>query len=85
MFFIPDSPLYLIHKGKEDAARKSLKWLRGSEYSGIEEEIAAIKAAEAERNEPDSSVHWGKFFLQQYILSLLVFALVLCFCNNSVE
>ena len=62
MFFIPDSPIYLIHKGKEDAARKSLKWLRGSEYSGIEEEIAAIKAADAERNEPGSSVTLGQIF-----------------------
>ena len=62
MFFIPDSPVHLIHKGKEDDARKSLKWLRGSEYSGIEKEIAAIKVTEAERNQPDSRVPLMQIF-----------------------
>ena len=31
MFFMPESPYYLVAKGKNDAALKSLQWLRGSE------------------------------------------------------
>ena len=31
MFFMPESPYYLVAKGKDDAALKSLQWLRGSE------------------------------------------------------
>jgi len=31
MFFMPESPYYLVAKGKDDAALKSLQWLTGSE------------------------------------------------------
>ena len=31
MFFMPESPYYLVAKGKNDQALKSLQWLRGSE------------------------------------------------------
>ena len=79
MIFIPDSPIYLIHKNKEDAARKSLKWLRGSEYSGIEEEISAIKTAEAERNNPGSSVSLGKIFSKAVYLKPLCISIGLMF------
>lgn len=30
--FMPETPSYLISKGKKEAAAKSLKWLRGDEY-----------------------------------------------------
>lgn len=30
--FMPETPSYLISKGKKEAAAKSLSWLRGSEY-----------------------------------------------------
>merc|ERR1719322_1885522 len=46
MFFVPDSPVFLVRKGKMEAAKKSLTWLRGSKYSGIDDEIAEIKKAE---------------------------------------
>ena len=39
MVFVPDSPVFLVHKGKMDAARKSIKWLRGSQYDGVEDEM----------------------------------------------
>ena len=48
MCFVPDSPRHLVHVGKEEAARKSLRWLRGSEYSAIEEELKALQNAEEE-------------------------------------
>ena len=38
---MPESPVFLLSKGKEKAARKSLQWLRGIEYD-IEEEIEQV-------------------------------------------
>ena len=32
MFFMPESPYYLISKDKMEDAKKSLTWLRGSDY-----------------------------------------------------
>ena len=32
MFFMPESPYFLITKGNLDGAEKSLSWLRGSNY-----------------------------------------------------
>lgn len=82
MFFIPDSPIFLIHKGKEEAARNSLKWLRGSEYSRLEEEISAIKNSEAERNAPGSSVSLGQIFSQAVYLKPLGICIGLMFLQQ---
>ena len=41
IFMIPESPVFLLAKGKEKGARKSLQWLRGSEYD-IAEEIEQV-------------------------------------------
>ena len=82
MLFIPDSPVYLIRQGKEDAARKSLKWLRGSEYSRIEEEISTIKNAEAERKDPGSSVSLGQIFSKAVYLKPFGICLALMFLQQ---
>lgn len=44
-FFMPDSPHYYIQKGQEDAAAKSLKFLRGKTMEGIQEELDSIKSS----------------------------------------
>lgn len=41
MFFMPDSPYYLISKGKEAEASKALQWLRGT--TEIKEELEDLK------------------------------------------
>ena len=41
VFFIPDSPYWLVEKGREEEARRSLIILRGSSYD-IEEEFSEI-------------------------------------------
>ncbi len=41
MFIMPESPYYLVTKGKEKEARKALQWLRGKQYN-IEEEYREI-------------------------------------------
>jgi hypothetical protein len=41
--FIPDSPRYLIEKGKIQSATQSLKWLRGVETSlDVDEELKDV-------------------------------------------
>lgn len=43
-FFMPDSPHYYIQKGDEDAAVKSLKYLRGKSTEGVQEELDLIRS-----------------------------------------
>ena len=76
MFFVPDSPVFLVRKGKMDEANKSLTWLRGKNYSGVEEEIAEIKKAEKERNAPESKVSISDIFTQAIYLK--PFGISLC-------
>ena len=79
MFFVPDSPVFLVRKGKMEAAKKSLTWLRGSNYSGIDDEIAEIKKAEDERNAPESKVSLGEIFTQAVYLKPFGISLCLMF------
>ena len=81
-FFVPDSPVYLISKGKENAARKSLKWFRGEEYTGIEKEIAAIKMSVAERNDPKSKISFGQLFSKAVYLKPFGYSMFLMFMQQ---
>lgn len=40
--FMPETPLYLVSKGRKEEAAKSLKWLRGNEYD-YSEELAGMQ------------------------------------------
>ena len=42
MFFMPESPYFLITKSKTSEAEKSLKWLRGAQYD-ITKEIGELQ------------------------------------------
>lgn len=53
--FMPETPLYLISKNKEDKAIKSLKWLRGNEYN-YQMELDELKEQQQERVEQKVSV-----------------------------
>jgi hypothetical protein len=48
MFFMPESPYYLITKGKLDNAEKSLSWLRGSGYD-IKPELEELQTTHQEQ------------------------------------
>ncbi len=43
MAFVPESPRWLILRGKEYSASKSLEWLRGRNDAAIDREIEKIK------------------------------------------
>jgi hypothetical protein len=43
VYLIPESPVYLLQKGRTDKARKSLKWLRGADSTDqIEKELQQV-------------------------------------------
>ena len=48
MFFMPETPYYLITKNKEHEAKKSLQWLRGME--NVNNELNELKRAYSEQN-----------------------------------
>ena len=82
MFFVPDSPVYLIRKGKNNAARKSIERLRGKHYIGIDDEISAIKRSEAERNNPNSRISYRQLFSNSMYLKPFAFSLTLMFLQQ---
>ncbi len=49
MFFMPESPVYLLSKGRERQALNSLVWLRGGEGHEVLEELEALKEARREQ------------------------------------
>jgi hypothetical protein len=53
MFFMPESPYFLITRGKDSEAEKSLKWLRGSQYD-ITEEIGDLQKTFEEQSQTGS-------------------------------
>lgn len=46
--FMPETPLYLISRGRDEDAIKSLRWLRGNGYD-YSEELAELQAEHAEK------------------------------------
>lgn len=57
LFFIPESPRYLVSKGKFEQARKGLVWLRPT-GSNIDEELRSIEEAARLEREMSESVGW---------------------------
>ena len=82
MFFIPDSPRHLVHKGKDEAARKSLRWLRGSEYRGVDDELSVLQKAVKESKEPGSSASLKDLFTKGVYLKPFSISLSLMFLQQ---
>ena len=61
MFFIPESPRWLILQGQVDEGRKALQWLR-PEGVKVEAELAEIKDAIARERELGSNVGFLDMF-----------------------
>lgn len=61
LFFIPETPRYLISRGKEEAALKSLTWLR-PKGSNIQIELTEIIETARQEKELKESVGWLDLF-----------------------
>ncbi|KAJ8923788.1 hypothetical protein NQ315_010370 [Exocentrus adspersus] len=55
IWFIPETPRYLIAKGKEEQSRESLQWLRGSK-TDIDKEFHELQKSQKESDEKNESV-----------------------------
>ena len=49
MFFMPESPYYLVSRGLDGQAEKSLRWLRGNNYD-VGRELQATKESYKEES-----------------------------------
>ncbi|VVD05145.1 unnamed protein product [Leptidea sinapis] len=57
LFFVPESPHWLVSRKRYEEARESLQWLRGwTTPSSVEGELMDIKALFKERNESSDEV-----------------------------
>lgn len=42
-FLVPESPYYLVEKGKQNEASKALQWLRGKSAAGVATELKILQ------------------------------------------
>jgi hypothetical protein len=42
MPFMPESPVYLVSRGKDEAAHKALKWLRSADHD-VDKEVEQVR------------------------------------------
>ena len=50
MFMMPESPYYLVSRGRDERALRSLRWLRGSNYN-VRAELEQMKKTNREESE----------------------------------
>jgi len=63
LIFMPESPFYLIERGREDEARRALQWLRGNDYD-IEDEFAEMVETNQKQKEI-GTISIAEFFTQK--------------------
>ena len=86
LLFIPRSPQWLVRKGKDEEAMKSLKVLRGSKYPGVDLELMEIKTCVKDKeSESKGSVTKAlkKRIFTRPLLTFTVVFIVLGICGND--
>jgi hypothetical protein len=62
LFFVPESPRWLMQHGRTEQARKALRWLRPYPDAAVDEELDDIKVAlESESAHMKSVAVWDMF------------------------
>ena len=80
MFFMPESPFYLIRKNQEEEALKSLIWLRGG-TADVKSELEDLKkSCEKIRKSPDFS--YTRLFTESVYLKPFIIVLALMFTQQ---
>ncbi|XP_028144669.1 facilitated trehalose transporter Tret1-like [Diabrotica virgifera virgifera] len=68
--FMPESPYFLVFKGKHEEAKKSLEWLR-PEGADVETELNEINAA-IERQKTEKDKIWDLFIVPSYRKGIII-------------
>jgi hypothetical protein len=77
MFFMPETPYYLITKSKMEQAEKSLSWLRGKQYDTTKE-MGELQATYQDQ------IKTGSVSIKQLLTEVSIQILkVLCLYNSS--
>ena len=72
MFWLSETPRWLLSRGYEETAENVLKWLRGKE-TDIKQEMDKIKVALLSRRKNVCKVFWNKKVLVPFVYVLLAF------------
>ena len=54
-FWLPESPMFLLWKGKSEEAKKAYLWLRGGDQKAAEEEMSKLKAVVSQSENQNTS------------------------------
>ena len=80
MFFMPESPYFLVTKNKDSEALKSLIWLRGNTNEVISE-LEELKKSWRDQ-EDNSNFSYGKLFTDGMYLKPFIIVLALMFAQQ---
>ena len=80
MFFMPESPVFLVSKGRMEAARSSLLFLRGPKYD-VDKELLEIQSSVRESQEV-GSIGLVSLLTQSHYTLPLLFSVMLMFLQQ---
>lgn len=82
MFMMPESPYYLVSRGRDERALRSLRWLRGLEYNS-EKELKDIKTAYQAESEIGSISIKTLLTERVYVRPFIIVSLLMMFQQFS--